>query len=63
MLRRVLFAVGVCGIALTGAAQLASDVRADPPLDHCAAVLCLPCPEGTVASPVPGNCCRCIKPR
>jgi hypothetical protein len=33
---------------------------ADPPLDNCAAVLCLRCPEGTVAAPTPGNCCRCV---
>ena len=63
MLRRTLFAAGISLIALVGSVQLASDALADPPLDHCAAVLCLPCPEGTVASPVPGNCCRCIKAR
>ena len=26
----------------------------------CAAVLCPVCPEGTVAAPTPGNCCRCV---
>jgi hypothetical protein len=29
-------------------------------LGNCAAVLCLACPEGTVAAPTPGNCCRCV---
>ena len=36
------------------------NVNADPPLGHCAAVLCPVCPEGQVASPTPGNCCRCV---
>ncbi|HSK77478.1 MAG TPA: hypothetical protein VLQ45_13595 [Thermoanaerobaculia bacterium] len=37
-----------------------NEVNAQPP--NCAVVLCLVCPEGTVASPTPGNCCRCVKP-
>ena len=37
-----------------------TEVNAQPP--SCAAVTCLVCPEGTVASPTPGNCCRCVKP-
>ena len=63
MLRRILFAAGVSAIALVGTAQLATDALADPPLDNCAAVLCLPCPDGYVAAPTPGNCCRCVKAR
>lgn len=30
-------------------------------LSHCAAVLCPVCPAGYVASPTPGNCCRCVR--
>ena len=29
--------------------------------ENCAVVLCPVCPAGTVASPTPGNCCRCVK--
>lgn len=29
-------------------------------LSKCALVLCPVCPEGTVAAPTPGNCCRCV---
>jgi len=32
--------------------------QADP--KDCAAVLCPVCPPGTVFSPTPGNCCRCL---
>lgn len=37
--------------------------QAEPPLDRCAAVTCPVCPEGTVAAPTPGNCCRCLPVR
>jgi hypothetical protein len=47
-----LVALGTWGVMATTPAQ------AEPP--NCAAVLCLTCPPGTVASPVPGNCCRCV---
>jgi hypothetical protein len=40
------------------AALEVAPAQATPP--DCAAVLCLPCPEGTVAAPTPGNCCRCV---
>lgn len=29
--------------------------------EDCSVVLCLTCPEGYVASPTPGNCCRCVR--
>ena len=63
MLKRALFALGISAVALVGSVQLATRAVADPPLDNCAAVLCLPCPEGYVAAPTPGNCCRCLKAR
>jgi len=47
-----LVALGTWGVMATTPAQ------ADPP--DCSVVLCAPCPAGTVASPVPGNCCRCL---
>ncbi|HKV06824.1 MAG TPA: hypothetical protein VJ725_01715 [Thermoanaerobaculia bacterium] len=28
----------------------------------CSFVKCAACPDGTVLSPTPGNCCRCVKP-
>ena len=61
MLRKTLFACAMVATLAIGAVQLATQAVADPPLDKCAAVLCLPCPEGTVAAPTPGNCCRCVK--
>ena len=63
MIRRALFAIGLVATFAFGASQLATEALADPPLDNCAAVLCLPCPDGYVAAPSPGNCCRCVKPR
>ena len=57
MLKRALFAAGVSAIALIGAVQLASEVRA---ANRCDRVLCLPCPDGYVLSPKGGNCCRCV---
>src|SRR5262245_32540199 len=60
-MKKALFAVGMIATLAIGAVQLATDVVADPPLDNCAAVLCLPCPAGPVAAPTPGNGCRCRK--
>jgi hypothetical protein len=34
-------------------------VSADPPTS-CAAVTCLPCPEGFRQLQQPNNCCRCV---
>ena len=61
MLKKALFAMGMVATLAIGAVQLATEVVADPPLENCAAVLCLQCPPGTVAAPTPGNCCRCRK--
>jgi hypothetical protein len=44
-------------LAAAAAIELAP-AQAAPP--DCSAVLCLQCPEGTVAAPTPGNCCRCV---
>jgi hypothetical protein len=52
---------GLVLLGALGAIQIsAPTASADPDLSHCAAVLCAPCPSGTVYSPTPGNCCRCI---
>jgi hypothetical protein len=59
-MKRVLVGLGLCAAIALGAAQLATPVKADPPIDNCAAVLCLPCPPGSVAKPTPGNCCLCV---
>jgi hypothetical protein len=48
-----LVALGTWGVMATTPAQ------ADPPPD-CSFVKCMVCPSGTVISPVPGNCCRCV---
>lgn len=63
MLKRALAIVGLTAIAILGAAQLATPVKADPPITNCAAVLCVPCPAGYHLSPTPGNCCRCVRDR
>lgn len=57
-MKRLILAGLVCAAAF-GATLSTPKVQADPP--NCAAVLCLPCPEGTVAAPTPGNCCRCVR--
>ena len=52
-------------LLLLGAAAAVefAPLQAEPPLDRCAAVICPVCPEGTVAAPTPGNCCRCVEVR
>ena len=51
----------LAGLVLTsafGAVQFSTPpVQAEP--NKCIAVLCPVCPEGTVAAPTNGNCCRC----
>jgi len=47
-------------LLMLGAFVALAPAQADPPLDHCATVKCGACPEGTVLSPTPGNCCRCV---
>ena len=59
--RKILVGVGLAIILILGFVQVSTEVQADPPLDQCAAVLCLACPQGTVPAPVPGNCCRCVR--
>jgi hypothetical protein len=49
-----LIALGTFGVVATTPTPAAA---AD-----CSVVLCPVCPTGTVASPTPGNCCRCVKP-
>jgi hypothetical protein len=60
-IQRILAGFGLAVVLAVGWIQLSAQVQADPPLDNCAAVLCFPCPAGTVAAPTPGNCCRCKK--
>ena len=47
-------------LLLLGAAAALEIAPAQAAPIDCAAVLCLRCPEGTVAAPKPGNCCRCV---
>jgi hypothetical protein len=55
-----LFLAGLVALGTWGVVS-SNPVQADPV--DCSAVLCLVCPEGTVAAPVPGNCCRCVGPK
>jgi hypothetical protein len=61
-MKRLILA-GITVLGAFGAIQLsAPQAQAQGgDLSNCAAVLCLPCPEGTVAAPTPGNCCRCVR--
>ena len=59
MVKRMAAGLGLLAALAVGAVQLATPAYAIPP--ECAAVLCLPCPEGTIAAPVKGNCCRCVR--
>lgn len=58
MKRLILAGLVTCAAVLS--IQVSAPVAVADPQD-CSVVLCLVCPEGTVASPVPGNCCRCVK--
>lgn len=51
----------LAGLVTLGAWGVASlpPAQADPPID-CAAVRCLPCPEGFRLLLKPNNCCRCV---
>lgn len=46
-------------LAAWGVISWTPPVSADPPTS-CAAVLCLPCPEGFRLLLKPNNCCRCV---
>ena len=59
MIKKVTASLGLLAIFVLGTVQLATPALAIPP--DCAAVLCLPCPEGTIAAPTKGNCCRCVR--
>lgn len=59
-MKRLILA-GLVALGMFTTIQLSApqaNAQAGPP--NCAAVLCLPCPEGTIAAPTPGNCCRCV---
>lgn len=58
-MKRLMLATAVLAGTFGIANFTASEATAQP---NCAAVICPVCPEGTVASPTPGNCCRCVKP-
>lgn len=51
----------LAGLVMLGALGVASlpPAQADPPTS-CAAVTCLPCPEGYRLLLKPNNCCRCV---
>ena len=55
-MKRLILA-GVVALAAFGAVEM-STPKAEAA--DCSVVLCLTCPEGYVASPTPGNCCRCV---
>lgn len=44
----------------TAAALALAPVQAAAYPHPCTGVRCMTCPEGTVFSPTPGNCCRCV---
>jgi energy-converting hydrogenase Eha subunit F len=54
--------VALALLLLLGAAAAIelAPAQAAPRPDPCAGVRCMACPEGTVFSPKPGNCCRCV---
>lgn len=56
-MKRLILA-GLVTLGAWGAVSL-PPVQADPPTP-CAAVLCLPCPEGFRLLLKPNNCCRCV---
>lgn len=57
-MRKLIFA-GLACLATFGAVASAPQAVADPV--DCSLVLCPTCPTGTVLSPTPGNCCRCVR--
>ncbi len=61
MLKKILFIAGVSAVTLVGALQLASEAPAYAGSNRCERILCIPCPDGYVLSPIGGNCCRCVR--
>lgn len=58
-MKRLILA-GLVTLGALSAVQIsAPQANAQP--QNCAVVLCQVCPAGTVASPTPGNCCRCVR--
>lgn len=60
-MKRLILAGLVTCAAVLSIQVSAPAANANDGTSNCAAVLCPICPEGTVASPTPGNCCRCVK--
>jgi hypothetical protein len=61
-MKKILAVLGFAAVIVLGMVQFATEAKADrPPIDSCAAVLCIVCPDGYVAAPTPGNCCHCVK--
>lgn len=58
MKRLILAGLVTCAAVLS--IQVSAPVATAQTQD-CSVVLCPLCPEGTVISPTPGNCCRCVK--
>lgn len=59
-MKKLLLAGLVC-LATVGAVITSPTAEADRPFPkQCIAVLCLPCPDGTVPDPRPNDCCRCV---
>jgi hypothetical protein len=58
VLKKVFAAAVLLAVVVLGIVQLATRVEAAP--RHCQLVLCVPCPDGYVLSPLKGNCCRCV---
>ena len=55
-----LILAGLVALSTWGVVATTTPAQADPPPD-CSVVLCMVCPPGTVASPTPANCCRCVR--
>ena len=58
-MKKLAASLGLAVVLVLGAVQFATPAVAFPP--QCAAVTCLPCPEGTIAAPSANDCCRCIR--
>jgi hypothetical protein len=58
-MKRLILATAVLAGTFGVANFTAPEATAQP--TDCSVVLCGVCPEGTVLSPTPGNCCRCVK--
>jgi hypothetical protein len=63
-MKKVVAALGFTAVFVLGMVQFATEAMADrPPIISCSTTFCVPCPEGYVLTPTPGNCCRCVKAR